>query len=93
MAVNPHRLPSRLPAGTKYVIEGGGGEGKFQVHSRYLEFPDGTLLQLPTRPGAAKSPGVRSRPAPAESAPVLRLGHRPSTAASHYTRPLAQSGD
>lgn len=50
MAYSSTRLPSRFPVGTKFVIEGRrtGGEGP-QVYSRYLEFPDGTFLSLPSR--------------------------------------------
>jgi hypothetical protein len=44
------RLPSSFPVGTKLVIEGRPArEGRAQVVSRHLEFPDGTLLQLPSR--------------------------------------------
>jgi hypothetical protein len=38
------RLPSRFPVGTRYVIEGRGGH----VHLRYLEFPDGRQIKLPS---------------------------------------------
>ena len=56
MAFSASRLPSRFPVGTKFVIEGRpGGEGQVQVFSRYLEFPDGTCLRLPVRPGKRKS--------------------------------------
>ena len=42
------RLPSRFPVGTRYVVEGRrGGEGRLHIHSRYLEFPDGRLVELP----------------------------------------------
>jgi len=37
------QLPSRFPVGTRYVIEGRGGE----VYLRYLEFPDGRQIHLP----------------------------------------------
>jgi hypothetical protein len=51
MAYSASRLPSRFPIGTKFVIEGKrGGEGQVQVFSRYLEFPDGTCVRLPTGP-------------------------------------------
>jgi hypothetical protein len=40
------KLPSRFPVGTKFVIE-----GKGQVYSRHLEFPDGTFFQLPATAG------------------------------------------
>jgi len=35
-------LPDRFPDGTRFVIEGRGG----QVVSRYLEFPDGRHVDL-----------------------------------------------
>lgn len=47
MGTQPSHLPRRLPAGTKYVIEGRGGrDGRLRVFSRYIEFPDGRHLQL-----------------------------------------------
>jgi len=43
------RLPSRFPVGTRYIIEGrGGGEGRLRIHLRYLEFPDGRQVELPS---------------------------------------------
>ena len=54
------RLPSRFPIGTRYVIEGrGGGDGRLRVHARYLEFPDGRHVDLPTDP--ADRPRARRR--------------------------------
>jgi hypothetical protein len=51
MAHSSSHLPDRVPVGTKFVIEGRrGGEGKVQIFSRYLEFPDGTFLRLPLKP-------------------------------------------
>jgi len=38
------RLPARFPVGTKYVLE---GRGLFV--RRYIEFPNGRRVQLPTR--------------------------------------------
>ena len=38
------RLPARFPVGTKYVLEGRG-----QFVRRYIEFPNGRRVQLPTR--------------------------------------------
>jgi hypothetical protein len=38
------RLPDRFPVGTRYVIEGRGG----RVQLRYLEFPDGRQVELPS---------------------------------------------
>ena len=41
-------LPSRFPIGTRYVVEGRGGEeGRLRIRLRYLEFPDGRHLELP----------------------------------------------
>ncbi len=61
MAYRSNRLPSRFPIGTKLVIEGPRRvEGQAQVYSRYLEFPDGTLLTLPSR-AAPPKPGQPRR--------------------------------
>ncbi|MFN3657184.1 MAG: hypothetical protein ACK4UO_08020 [Pseudolabrys sp.] len=38
------RLPKRIPAGTKYVLESHGGSVR-----RYLELPDGRKVRLATR--------------------------------------------
>jgi hypothetical protein len=38
------RLPSRFPVGTRFVIEGKGG----RIHRRYVEFPDGRQVVLPS---------------------------------------------
>jgi hypothetical protein len=60
MAYRSNRLPSRFPVGTKFVIEGRrGDEGKVQVFSRYLEFPDGTFFPLPAHPAQRKSGSSR----------------------------------
>ncbi len=45
MSSQIHRLPTRFPVGTRYVIEGQGGH----IHLRYLEFPDGRHVDLPAR--------------------------------------------
>jgi hypothetical protein len=45
------RLPSRFPEGTKFVIENRARKGRAPVYVRHLEFPDGTMLRLPERPG------------------------------------------
>ena len=48
MASPADRLPSRFPVGTRYVIEGrGGDDGRLRIHLRYLEFPDGRHVDLP----------------------------------------------
>jgi hypothetical protein len=66
MAYRSHRLPTRFPLGTKFVIEGRpGGEGQVQVLSRHLEFPDGTFLRLPLHPQPRKSAATTRRPRPA----------------------------
>jgi hypothetical protein len=42
-----HRLPSRFPIGTRYVIEGRPNQhGELQITSRYLVLPNGTHLDL-----------------------------------------------
>jgi hypothetical protein len=42
-----HRLPSRFPVGTRYVIEGQPNQnGELQITSRYLVLPNGTHLDL-----------------------------------------------
>lgn len=58
MASRAERLPSRFPVGTKFVIEGRSGGGPV---SRYLEFPDGTLVALPARPPARKARTAKGR--------------------------------
>ena len=65
MAYRSSRLPSRFPIGTKLVIEGPrGGEGQVQVYSRYLEFPDGTCMALPSRAAPQPVPSRQRRPRP-----------------------------
>ena len=52
------RLPSRFPVGTRYVIEG--HEGRIRL--RYLEFPDGRQVELPSDLAArtaAQRPALR----------------------------------
>ena len=63
MAYRSSRLPSRFPIGTKLVIEGPrGAEGQVQVYSRYLEFPDGTCMALPSRAAPQPVPTRQRRP-------------------------------
>jgi predicted component of type VI protein secretion system len=54
------RIPKRVPVGTKYVVEGKAqGEGRVQIYSRYLIFPDGRMFDLPpddTRPAGRRAP-------------------------------------
>jgi hypothetical protein len=41
------RLPSRFPAGTKFVIEGEDApQGALRIVKRYLVYPDGTRIDL-----------------------------------------------
>jgi hypothetical protein len=41
------RLPSRLPVGTKFVVEGeDAADGGVRIVARYLVYPDGTRLNL-----------------------------------------------
>jgi len=52
------RIPKRVPVGTKYVVEGKGqGDGRVQIYSRYLIFPDGRMFDLP--PDSAQPAGPR----------------------------------
>jgi hypothetical protein len=62
------RIPTRVPVGTKYVIEGRSqGAGQVQIFSRTLVFPDGRSFELPPdvppaampRRRRAVSPGAR----------------------------------
>ena len=56
MAQSSGRLPTRFPVGTKFVIEGRPGDGGLLlVFCCFIEFPDGTRLKLPKRPGPQKS--------------------------------------
>lgn len=42
-----HRLPTRFPVGTRYVIEGQPNQfGELQITSRYLVLPNGTHFDL-----------------------------------------------
>jgi hypothetical protein len=54
MGQQASRLPTRFPVGTRYVIEGRGG----LISLRYLEFPDGRKVDLPSDLAAR----TRSRP-------------------------------
>ena len=50
------RLPDKFPVGTRYVVEGRGG----RISLRYLEFPDGRHVVLPTEHGR-REPAPRHR--------------------------------
>jgi hypothetical protein len=62
MAQEALRLPSRFPVGTRYVVEGRAG----LISLRYLEFPDGRKVVLPSdlalRPTARRRPRRPGRP-------------------------------
>jgi hypothetical protein len=70
MAYSANRLPSRFPVGTKFVIESHRGK-EGQVYSRFLEFPDGTFLPLPSR----KAPVARKAAAHGQRRAVKRSRH------------------
>jgi hypothetical protein len=44
MSASAVRLPNRFPVGTRFVIEGRAG----RIQLRYLEFPDGRQVVLPS---------------------------------------------
>jgi hypothetical protein len=57
------RLPTRFPVGTRFVIEGREG----RIYQRYLEFPDGRHIDLPTQQGSrARSRRQRTRSNPGQ---------------------------
>jgi hypothetical protein len=45
----PMRLPSRLPTGSKYVIESHGRKKDCMLINRYVELPDGRRVELAPR--------------------------------------------
>jgi len=45
----PMQLPSRLPAGSKYVIESHGRKKGCMLINRYVELPDGQRVVLAPR--------------------------------------------
>ena len=51
MSASAVRLPNRFPVGTRFVIEGRAG----RIHLRYLEFPDGRQVVLPSEAGSRDS--------------------------------------
>lgn len=47
MPVATARLPSRFPAGTKFVVEGeDAADGALRIIQRYLVYPDGRRIDL-----------------------------------------------
>jgi len=61
MHLRTHRLPSRFPVGTRYVVESRRGPGGLNIHSRYLEFPDGRHMELPLQRIRRSRSGRRRR--------------------------------
>jgi hypothetical protein len=66
MSAKRNKLPSRLPAGSKYVLESGGKMRASILVNRYVELPDGRRLELaaglvPTCEKGAVYAKVRSR--------------------------------
>lgn len=55
------RLPKCVPVGTKYVIEGKslGDAEEMHISARYLVFPDGRCLDLPSD---GEEPSLRTLP-------------------------------
>jgi hypothetical protein len=69
------RLPQRLPAGTRYVVEGRkGAKGLFQVSARYVVLPNGRRLDLPSRAPASRTRGRRRPKRFAREEHAERLG-------------------
>jgi hypothetical protein len=70
-------VPARVPVGTTFVLEGKSGKHGVKVFSRYLEFPDGTRINLMERaqigtpiPRRARRPASKTSPhkSPAKAA-------------------------
>jgi hypothetical protein len=57
MSASAVRLPTRFPVGTRFVIEGRDG----RVDLRYLEFPDGRQVVLPSEAAQSRSRRIRYR--------------------------------
>jgi hypothetical protein len=69
MGSSVDRLPSRFPVGTRYVVEGHGGDrGRLRIRLRYLEFPDGRQLELPIE----RAERARSRRRPSRRSAAAR---------------------
>jgi hypothetical protein len=49
MSAQPNKLPSRLPAGSKYVLESGGKMQGSLLVNRYVELPNGRRVELASR--------------------------------------------
>jgi hypothetical protein len=55
--LNSSGLPSRLPLGATYVVEGyRGEEGKLHVVARYVVLPDGQRINVPAEPSRTTAP-------------------------------------
>jgi hypothetical protein len=49
MSLKSARLPSRLPAGSKYILESRGTMKGSMLVNRYVELPDGRRIELVAR--------------------------------------------
>ena len=49
MSTKRMRLPSRLPAGSKYILESRGTMKGLMLVNRYVELPDGRRIELVAR--------------------------------------------
>jgi len=49
MSTKYMRLPSRLPAGSKYILESRGTMKGLMLVNRYVELPDGRRIELDSR--------------------------------------------
>jgi hypothetical protein len=49
MSTKRVRLPSRLPAGSKYILESRGTMKGLMLVNRYVELPDGRRIELDAR--------------------------------------------
>ena len=62
MQSQSYRLPERFPVGTRYVVEARNStRGALRVRSRYVEFPDGRHVDLPTEGSHPRRPARRAR--------------------------------
>jgi hypothetical protein len=79
MGLQFNSLPSRLPAGTRFIIEGRNG----RIHLRCLEFPDGARIVLST--DLVERPVTRRAPRSA----IRKLTSKKKSSAAGTTRRLA----
>lgn len=87
----PNRLPKRFPVGTKFVVEGfGGDEGALRVVSRYLILPNGRRVNVPahsSQPASSRLSARRRSPKLMRSKAKMRsAGNRKKIAGGPGTR-------